>query len=88
MVDHRDPEDPPRGPEPPRHLTVLPAGSGIAARVVVQQEDRRSAFPYRRGENLSRVDEAAVEDPRRHALLPQRAVLHVEEHRDEHLQGA
>jgi len=86
MVDHRDPEDPPAD----RSLRVTsrscPLG-GIAARMVVEQEDRRRAFPDRRGEHLSRVDEAAVEDPRRHPLLPQWAVLHVEEHGDEYLHG-
>src|SRR5512145_1952090 len=71
VVEHGDPEEPSRAPEPEGHLPVLRAGRRIAARVVVEEDHRRRALAHRRGEHLPGVYEASVQDPHRHPLVPE-----------------
>lgn len=70
-----------------RDLPVLPAGGGVSAGVVVHEHDCRRALRDRVGKYLPRMNEAPVQDADRHATAPQHAVLDVEQHHKEHLDG-
>ena len=62
-------------------------GVGIAARVVVDQDQRRRGLAQRRAEDLARVHQAGRQRPLRHQLVTQHAMPPVEQHHQEALVG-
>ena len=85
MIDDADPEDLARAHETLGDFVVLPAGLGIAARVVVNDQDRRGRLSQRRREHLARVHQALVQAAATHFDLADQTVAAVEQEHDEHL---
>ena len=85
VIQNPDAEQLPGTRQPAGHLAILSTRGGIAARVVVDQDECGSRFAERRAEYLSGMDQARGQRPLRHDHLPDHPMPTIQQERDEFL---
>jgi hypothetical protein len=85
VVEHRDPQQFPGPDQAGGHLEIFRARGGIAARVVVHQDQRRGGLPQRGPEYLAGVDQARRQGSLGHDDLAQHAVTAIQQQEHEAL---
>jgi len=87
VIQDRDPQNLTSLLQASGHHAVLVTRGGIAARVVVDQDESRRSLPESRAEDLARMDETGGEGPLGDHLLAQNAVSPIQQKHHEAFLG-